>query len=336
MCDFFNLNPKILLNLLAKRIVCFEFLALIKKFIKSYFKKTSKSVQFGKSFSELPVLRSLLINVCLFELQLFIAEFSKYFNQNNFYKRYLVLRSIYGLIKRTILSILLTVKLSTQFWKFYDKYFLGRQFKMLYYNCWAKIFVIGVVGPRKDIFEIRNKIERFVINDLKFRLCSSKTIIVRFTINPLFFLGIFIKKNEEQKKYKLIFNKKNNVYTDIKRLFKISLKTSIRILFEKAMIKGFFKKCTNRYISTMSGACINLNNQDTLRYHNFIIYSIFNFYFPLNNKKLLTSFARDFKLSSARTLALKYKVCHASKVYKNFGFKLRFFSTNCESFFVKA
>jgi hypothetical protein len=69
-----------------------------------------------------------------------------------------------------------------------------------------------------------------------------------------------------------------------------------------------------------------------LRYYNFVISGVFNYYSFADNKKSLLSFVDGLRLSCARTLALKYKLCHSSKIYKKFGFKLRSFDDNTELF----
>jgi hypothetical protein len=325
MYDPFSRNSQISLNFLAKRIACYKFLILIKKYIKRYFKTISKNVEIDETLHALPIFRSLWINVCFFELHLFVVEFSKYFNQNNYYKRYLVFRSIYSLKKKTAITILLVTKLSMQFQRFFDHNAFYCKFKQFRFKCCAKIFVIGVAGVRKDIFEVRTKIKMFTKNDLKCVPNSLKTIVVCFIVNPLFFSCMFVKKSEKQKKCKLIFNRKNSTSKNDKKLFKIDLKISIKVLFKHALKVGFLKKRANQYSPKMLSDCISLNNQDILRYYNFNIYSVFSFYSFLKKKKHLTNFAHYYSLSFARTLALKYKVRHASKIYKRLGLNLKFF-----------
>jgi len=60
-----------------------------------------------------------------------------------------------------------------------------------------------------------------------------------------------------------------------------------------------------------------------LRYYNSVIHGVLNYYSFANNRKSLGSFVHGLKLSCARTLALKYKLRYASKVYRKFGSKLR-------------
>jgi hypothetical protein len=101
------------------------------------------------------------------------------------------------------------------------------------------------------------------------------------------------------------------------------LKAQIKSIFEKATLSGFFKKRHGEFVPTKVGRCINLDHQDILRYYNSVIHGVLNYYSFANNRKSLGSFVHGLKLSCARTMALKYKLRHASKVYRKFGFKLK-------------
>ena len=107
---------------------------------------------------------------------------------------------------------------------------------------------------------------------------------------------------------------------------------SIKLIFEKATLHGFFKNRVDKFISIRVARCINLSHRNILRYYNFVIYGVFNYYSFVENKKSFLSFVYGLNLSCARTLALKYKLCQASKIYKKFGVKLKSFDNNIELF----
>jgi hypothetical protein len=104
---------------------------------------------------------------------------------------------------------------------------------------------------------------------------------------------------------------------------RVVLNAPIKLVFEKAVLSGFFKVCHGRFIPTSVGRCINLDHSDILRYYNSVIRGVLNYYSFANNRKSLGSFVHGLKHSCARTLALKYKLRFASKVYKKFGSNLR-------------
>lgn len=110
------------------------------------------------------------------------------------------------------------------------------------------------------------------------------------------------------------------------------MKAPIKSIFEKAALNGFFKKRHGEFIPTKLGRCINLDHQNILRYYNSVIRGVLNYYSFVNNRKSLGSFVHGLKLSCARTLALKYKLRHASKVYRKFGSKLKSPDGNVELF----
>lgn len=329
--SFFSSNSKLLLNLLGKRIVCFKFLALIRKLIKTGYEIPWKFVSFNKSFSQRNVC-SIFNNIYLHELKLFVIKLSEFFNQNSRNKKFFVFKRARYQINKKAANVFLSIKLPNSCREIYNNNPFVFKFKKFYPVCHVTSFVIGVVGFRKDIIKICHKIEMFMINELQFSLDSQTISIIHFNKNPLFFLGIFIKKNWRRDKCVRITKKKNRIFMKIKMAPKIILKASIRLIFEKATSHGFFKNRDDKFIAIRAARCINLNHLSILRYYNFVIYGVSNYYFFADNKFFLLNFVRGLNLSCARTLALKYKLCHASKIYKKFGIKLRSFDGDTELF----
>jgi hypothetical protein len=192
--SFFSFDSKILLNLLGKRIVCFKFLALIKKFIKISYEIPCKLVSFNKSFSQKNVC-SIFNNIYLHELELFLIKLSAFFNQNRRYKNFFAFRRAHYQIKEKVANVFLSIKLSNFHCKIYNNNSFVFNFKKFYHIRCVTNFVIGIVGSRKDIIKICHLIEMFMINELQFPLGSQTISVIHFNKNPLFFLGIFIKKN---------------------------------------------------------------------------------------------------------------------------------------------
>ncbi len=323
--NFFSFDSKILINLLGKRIVCFKFLVLIKKLIKANYVIPWKFVSLNKNFC------LMFNNIYLYELDLFVIKLSEFFNQNRCYKKFLVFKSTRYQIKKKVVNVFLSLKLP-KYCKIYNNNSFIFNFKKFYYVRCIKSFVIGVVGSRKNIFKICHAIQMFMRNELQFPMNSQTISIIHFNKNPLFFLGIFIKKNWCWNKCTQITKKKKKISTNVKGTPKIILKVSIKLIFEKATLHGFFKNRVDKFISIRVARCINLSHRNILRYYNFVIYGVFNYYSFVENKKSFLSFVYGLNLSCARTLALKYKLCQASKIYKKFGVKLKSFDNNIELF----
>lgn len=131
----------------------------------------------------------------MYELEVFLIKFSRFFNQNRCYKKFFVFRHARYQIKEKVANVFLSIKLSNLHWKIYNNNFFILNFKKFYHIRYVTSFIIGIVGSRKDIIKIYHKIEMFMINELQFPLGSQTISVIHFSKNPLFFVGIFIKKN---------------------------------------------------------------------------------------------------------------------------------------------
>jgi hypothetical protein len=151
-------------------------------------------MSFNKSFSQRNVC-SIFNNIYLHELELFLIKLSEFFNQNRRDKKFFAFRRARYQIKEKVANVFLSIKLSNLHCKIYNNNFFVFNSKKFYHICCVTSFVIGVVGSRKDIIKICHKIEMFMLNELQFPLGSQTISVIHFNKNPLFLLGIFIKKN---------------------------------------------------------------------------------------------------------------------------------------------
>ena len=321
--NFTTIDYKILLNLLGKRIGCSKFLGLIKKSIKAGYKENDKFVFSNKGLFQGNITSPILNNIYLHQLDLFISNTAKTFVQGENRKKSTEFRRLSYQMEKAAGDIPKLKKLLKERWKINSKDPFDPNFKRLYYIRYVDDFVVGIVGSRKDTIEIRNKIEVFLKNELKLTLSSKKTSITHFSKDPLFFLGTYIKGAWGREKRIITIKKKGGVSKKVKMTSRVVLMAPIKSIFEKATSNGFFKKRHGEFVPTFVGRCINLDHQDILRYYNFIIHGVLNYYSFVNNRKSLGSFVHGLKFSCARTLALKYKLRHASKIFKKFGSKLR-------------
>lgn len=321
--NFSNIDHKILLNLLSKRIVCSKFLALIKKSIKAGYIEDKKFIASNKGLFQGNVTSPILNNVYLHQLDLFMSNLAESFNGNKYRRKSPDFQRIQYQIRKVAGNIPELKKLRRELWKVNSKDPFDPNFKRLYYIRYVDDFVVGVVGSHENIIEFQNKIDAFLKNELKLVLSPEKTSIVHFSKTPIFFLGTFIKGNWEKEKRIITIKKKGSVSTKVRMTSKVVLKAPIKSIFEKATLNGFFKKHLGVFVPTYLGRCIHLDHKDILRYYNSVIRGVLNYYSFVNNRKSLGSFVHGLKFSCARTLALKYKLRHASKVYKKFGSKLR-------------
>jgi group II intron reverse transcriptase/maturase len=321
--NFPNIDHKILLTLLGKRISCPKFLALVKKSIKAGYMEDKKFVVSNKGLFIGNVTSPILNNIYLHQLDLFMSDLIESFNKGKNRKKSPAFRRIQYLMEKSTGNITKLKKFRKELWKINSKDPFDPNFKRLYYIRYVDDFVVGVVGSYQDTAEIRNKIDEFLKNKLKLTLSSEKSSITHFSKKPIFFLSTFIKGNWEKTKKLLTIKKQGSASRKVRMTSRVVLKAPIESIFEKATQNGFFKVRQGQFIPTKVGRCINLDHQDILRYYNSVIRGVLNYYSFANNRKSLGSFIHGLKLSCARTLALKYKLRHASKIYRKFGPKLK-------------
>jgi len=85
--NFSNINHKILLNLLSKRICCSKFLGLIKKSIKAGYKDKDKFVFSNKGLFQGNIISPILNNIYLHQLDSFVFDIAKTFIQEKNQKK---------------------------------------------------------------------------------------------------------------------------------------------------------------------------------------------------------------------------------------------------------
>jgi group II intron reverse transcriptase/maturase len=322
--NFPNIDHKTLLFLLGKRISCSKFLALIKRSIKAGYMEDGKLVASNKGLFQGNITSPILNNIYLHQLDLFMSDLAESFNKGKSRRTCKIFRRIrYQMIKHTK-DIAKLKELRKQLWKVNSKDPFDPNFRRLYYIRYVDDFVVGVVGSYGDTMELYNKIDGFLRNELKLTLSAVKTSITHFSKKPIFFLGTFIRGNWERNKRIILIKKQaDSVSRKVRMTSRVVLKAPIKSIFEKATLNGFFKVRQGQFVPTKVGRCINLDHSDILRYYNSVIRGVLNYYSFVNNRKSLGSFVHGLKLSCALTLALKYKLRHASKIFRKFGSKLK-------------
>jgi group II intron reverse transcriptase/maturase len=319
--NFPSISHKILLSLLRKRISCEKFLTLVKRSIKAGFVEDGVFKESNKGFFQGNVTSPILNNVYLHELDVFMDGLCEDFASGKSRRKSSLFKNIsYRIEKAT--DVEKKKKLRRKLWQVQSKDPMDPNFKRLFYVRYVDDFVVGVVGSREDAVVIKEKVKYFLEENLKLILSDEKSLITHFSKTPITFLGTLIKGNWEKKKRVKPLRKLGNL-REVRIMGRPILKAPIRNLFLKATMNGFFKKKAGKFVPTKVGWLINLDHADILRYYNYVIRGILNFYSFANNRKSLGSLVHGLKLSCARTLALKYKLRFASKTFSRFGDKLK-------------
>jgi group II intron reverse transcriptase/maturase len=328
--NFPSIHHKTLMNILKKRIICQKFLALIKNSIKTGFMYKKKFFESNLGLFQENITSPILNNIYLHEFDIFMSSLMNSFFKGRSRRKSPAYRKILYEISK--LNDTKEIKLlRRKLWKVNSKDPLDPNFKRLYYIRYVDDFVAGVIGSRQETVEIQNKIKIFLKNTLKLTLNDKKTFITAFSKSPIFFLGTYIKGTwETEKKVQTVI--RQDVSRKVKITGRVVLHAPIKNLFEKATINGFFKKKFGKFIPTNVGWLINFDHADIIRYFNSVIRGTLNYYSFANNRKSLGSFVHGLKFSCARTLALKYKLRFASKVFRKFGTRLKCPNTKTELF----
>jgi group II intron reverse transcriptase/maturase len=320
--NFPNINHKILMNLLKKRIICTKFLSLIKNSTKAGYIEKGKFFESNIGLFQGNITSPILNNIYLHELDFYMDGLINLFHLGKRRKKNPVYRRFQYLMEKAKGDSSKIKNLRKQRRKVNSKDPFDRDFKRLCYVRYVDDFVVGIIGFRENAVELEEKIRMFLKKELKLTLSSEKTLITHFSKQYISFLGTLIKGTWEREK-RLAILKRKGVTRKEKVTSRTVLKAPIKVLFEKATLNGFFKKRNNQFVPTYVGRCVNLDHEDILRYYNSVIRGILNYYSFVNNHKSLGSIVHGLKFSCARTLALKYKLRYASKVFSKFGCNLK-------------
>lgn len=106
---------------------------------------------------------------------------------------------------------------------------------------------------------------------------------------------------------------------------RISLHAPMDEIYQKLKTQGFIKSSAKHSRATPRsvGRLTNMPHADIISYYNSVGRALLNYYSFATNRKSLGSVIRTLHMSCARTLALKYKLRFAAKVFKKFGKHLK-------------
>jgi retron-type reverse transcriptase len=309
--SFSSISYEFLLLLLKRKVSCEKTIVLLKKLIllkyidlKIFCKATINEVSTNS-------LNSLICNIYLHELDLFIFDLSGISSFKN--------KSLQQKENLKYVSQINSIRIEAK------NAYSSKIFK-LYYVRYATSFLVGIIGFFKHAEEISNKIKFFLSKELKLDISSYKPRLISFKEQKILFLDTLIYHAYSKQKSIISFKNKNQ-NINVKRLTipKLILHAPIDRLLVKLHSKKFIKR--NKlgvYKSTAFRKVINLNHSNIIDYFNFVLRGILNYYSIVNNYYNLKRVVSYLLLHScALTLALKYKLRTKSKVFKRFGKNLQ-------------
>lgn len=160
------------------------------------------------------------------------------------------------------------------------------------YVRYADDFIIGVEGSLETTETILTKVNKFVEEELHLNLNPDKTGIVKYSKNPIKFLGYSLAAPHMEGTVKPIENITLNGKC-ITRRKKIRIRVNMDYVkvIKRLMANGIIRKRTSHsnhklleYRGRFIGNLINLDHADIIKYYNAVIRGIYNYYDFVGNK----------------------------------------------------
>jgi RNA-directed DNA polymerase len=314
---FNNINHKIMVKILEKRIDDWKFIKIIKKMLEAGYMEDWK---YHRTYSGTPqggVCSPILANIYLNELDEFVANIpynkGKKRTPNPEYRR--VAGQICQLrqrIKKSKKDGECIQRLEEELEKLgrsqrsipsTDRY--DPSYRRLWYCRYADDFLMGIIGPKDEAEAIQSKVEEFLKKELNLQLSKDKTRIIHAKTEDALFLGYKIGVESDEK---LIKEKHKGSYA-LKRTKKGVLK--LRAPEEK--IKNFCeKRGYGKWEITKAAhrsTLLNLSDMEIVSLYNAELRGIANYYALADDVKMkLSKLFYMAKVSLIKTLAYKHKV----------------------------
>jgi len=321
---FDRIDHYLLLNMLKKKIECEKTIALIKSFLVCGYILNGTKFTTKVGIPQGSAISPILCNIYLNELDKFLTECSKNFDQGGS-KR-----------PRSLLLRRLRYKLATAIKKGLEPEIIKNQtkevkdcprtddagYKKMHFVRYVDDFLIGIAGNYRDAENIKDELKLFLEKELKLELNMTKTKITKFSTNEVYFLGTFIRGNyRKEKKYNTTL--RNAKVHKARTTPRVSFHAPIEKLFDKLYQQKFVRKKDKEIVPTAVRNIVNFDHADILAFYNQKIRGCLTFYSFVDNHKSLGSIVHALKLSCARTLALKYKERAIRPIFRRFGPLLR-------------
>ncbi|WP_312354219.1 group II intron reverse transcriptase/maturase [Aminipila sp.] len=333
---FDNIDHKIMISVLSKRIKDEKFLRLINKFLKAGY---LEQWQYHNSYSGTPqggIISPILANIYLDEFDKYMQELKSELDKGKGRKplsQAIKLESHLQRLRRKLSvttdenerKAILQKITEIQKEKYQTPYSdpMDNDFKRLQYVRYADDFIIGIVGSKEDAKSLKIKIAEYLQNSLKLELSEEKTLITNSS-DKAKFLGyeIYVRKTNA------VTTNKNGVksrYLNGSVCLSVSMQTIRDKLLEyKAMRiettvygKENFKPKSRYYLK-------DNDDLEILEQYNSEIRGIRNYYSLANNSSIVSSFGYIMQYSMFKTFATKYrtsvrKITQKLRIGKGFG-----------------
>ena len=320
-CDH-TIDHPIMMKLLQARINCDKTLALLRSALKAgYITRDTSYAQTGDVVTpQGSVVSPLLCNIYMHQLDVFMEELMHELNNGKSKHQFPAYTSLANrLAKAKLPSDRIKIRRLMKLVPAKDP--MDPNMIRVKYIRYADDFVISVLGPYRLAEEVKRRMEEFLESELRLQVNQTKTLITNTSRQEAKFLGTIIRTEKQAEKPQ----KMGKHGRKIRLTPRVSLHAPIKEIFGKLKIQGFVKQNSGMTQSTPTALrrLVNMDHADILKYYNSVLRGILNYYSFADNRKSLGSVVRALQMSCARTLALKFKLRFASKVFKKFGKHLK-------------
>lgn len=320
---FDNINHKVLIQTLNKKIKDTRLLQLIQKFLKAGYMENWK---YNSTYSGCPqggILSPILANIYLNELDKFVERLKMSFDKRTPYrttpeynaiqqKRVNLSKKINRRNEGTERDIFIAEykKLTKEMHKTPAKLCDDKKIKYVRY---ADDFLIAVNGNKKDCEWIKSQLTEFISQELKMELSQEKTLITHSN-NYARFLGydIRVRRDQQVKPWKNV--KQRTMNNTVELLIPFSDKIE-KFLFSNNIVKQ--RKDNGKIEPCKRDALLRLSDLEIVSTYDAELRGICNYYSLASNYRNLNYFSYLMEYSCLKTLATKHRT-KISKIYDKF------------------
>lgn len=329
---FPSIPHDVIMNLIRKQISCARTLELIHKSLKTKVLDTDGRITNATiGTPQGSVVSPILSNIVLNALDEYILEYKIKFEVGRnraINRKYHSLNTVRHKTKNKELrarNLALMLRMN-------PKDTQDPNFKRLLYVRYADDFVVLLIGGMQEAYTLRRSLKDFLKHKLGLDLNMEKTSIVN-TKDGFNFLGSHIQRAEQRITVATSSRNHSNHVVRKRVNRRLILNAPLKVLVEK-LIKNKFARRNhlNQVIASGRKDLVNHSHFDIIRFYNWRIRGILNFYSFAANYSSLGRIVWLFTLSCSLTLALKHKLGTASKAFSRFGPKLADPETGVEIF----
>lgn len=183
---------------------------------------------------------------------------------------------------------------------------MDEQYRRLLYCRYADDFLIGVIGSKSDAREIKEKIRKFLAEELKLELSEEKTLITH-SKEKARFLGFDITTSKRSKEFIKRPNGRFRMNAGIIKLY-VPRDKWIHSLLDKEILY-IQKDATGKknWMPVARSSFVNRAPIEIISTFNSEIRGLYNYYAPANNVSVLNKFYYVMEYSMYKTFACKYR-----------------------------